>query len=164
MYTEEKIILTFIYKRSGKDHLTSSEIHLPLAIELKWFNNNDAKYFVQHCLELKILKKTTEGLQPTFDINTTKIPSGFTPSLTFNLKNNIPNNSTTMNKSNNIMKIITEHEKISYSLLMTRLKKLVLTKNITTIAAAVLYAKENEISLRYDLTDIEQVIVKAKSE
>lgn len=164
MYTEEKIILTFIYKRSGKDRLTANEIHLPLAIELKWFTNTDAKHFVQHCLELKILKKTTDGLQPTFDINTIEMPPEFIPSLTFSSKNNIPNTSTTTNITHNIMEIIVEHEKISRPSLMSRLKKQALAKNITTLAAALLYAKEHEIPLPYDTTDFEQAIIKENAE
>ena len=164
MYTEEKIILTFIYKRSGKDHLTATEIHLPLAIELKWFTNTNAKHFVQHCLELKILKKTTDGLQPTFDINTIEIPAGFAPSLTFSSKNNIPNTSTTTNVIHNIMEIIAGHEKISLPSLMNHLKKNALSKNITSLAASLLYAKEHEIPLVYDITDVKQAIVQENAE
>jgi hypothetical protein len=164
MCTEEKIVLAFIYKRSGKDLLTAAEIHLPLAIELKWFTNTDAKLFVEHCIKLNILKKTTDGLQPTFNIHTFDIPTRFTPKLTFHPNNNIQKNSTTINITQNIIDIITKHKKKSIPSLMNHLKEQATTKNISTLAAALLYAKEHSIPLSYKVTDLEQAILQENGE
>ena len=43
MDSELKIILGFLYNRCGKEVLSPSELYLPLSIELKWFNPNQAK-------------------------------------------------------------------------------------------------------------------------
>ena len=87
MYTEEKIILTFIYKRSGKEQLSITEIYLPLSIELGWYSTTDAQLFIQHCLKHNLLKQTKKGIQPAFDIAAIQIPNGFTPKKPYNILN-----------------------------------------------------------------------------
>ena len=51
MAAEAEIILTFIFKRSGKQMLKESEIYLPLSIELGWFTTKEATTFVKQAIE-----------------------------------------------------------------------------------------------------------------
>jgi len=57
MDIEEKIIIAFLFKRSGKNKLKESEIYLPLSLELDWFSANEARQFVNLAVELKLLTK-----------------------------------------------------------------------------------------------------------
>ncbi|MFO7677142.1 MAG: DUF2240 family protein [Thermoplasmatota archaeon] len=79
MSTEEKIIVSFIFKRSGKNNLKESEIYLPLSLELGWFSLEQAKIFIKECIQEKILIKKNEKLTPSFDIEKISIPTGFNP-------------------------------------------------------------------------------------
>jgi len=80
MLSEEKIIIAFIFKRSGKNMLKESEIYLPLSIELGWFTTQQAQEFVKHALKQGILMKKDNIIIPAFDIEKIHIPIGFHPS------------------------------------------------------------------------------------
>lgn len=79
MTDQEKIILSFIFKRSGKSNLKESDIYLPLSLELGWFSLQQAKEFVKKCIQHKNLEVTDGLLSPSFDIDTIVIPTGFYP-------------------------------------------------------------------------------------
>ncbi len=79
MTTEAHTTLAFVYKRSGKNILTKSELVNILSIELTWFTPKQAQTFVTHALDTLLLKETKNGLTPTFDIHTINIPLGFKP-------------------------------------------------------------------------------------
>jgi hypothetical protein len=80
MSTEPEIILTFLYKRSGKTELKDSELYLPLSLELGWFTNQEARDFVTYAKEQNLLQEKNDKLIPTIKINSTPIPIGFYPS------------------------------------------------------------------------------------
>ena len=79
MTDQEKIILSFIFNRSGKSNLKESDIYLPLSLELGWFSLQQAKEFVKKCIQHKNLEVTDGLLSPSFDIDTIVIPTGFYP-------------------------------------------------------------------------------------
>ena len=79
MPSESEIIISFIFKRSGKAELDFSEIYLTLSMDLKWFTPDDAKKFVNNALKQKLLLKKYEGLRPGFEINKINVPFGFSP-------------------------------------------------------------------------------------
>ena len=55
MDSEWKIIIAFLFKRSGKEKLSLSEFYLSLSMDLKWFSPQQAKAFVNHAVEQKLL-------------------------------------------------------------------------------------------------------------
>ncbi|MCK5459307.1 MAG: DUF2240 family protein, partial [Thermoplasmatales archaeon] len=57
MNSEAQMIISFLFKRSGKDKLTEPEIYLPLSLELGWFSTREAKGFVTYVLQQKLLVK-----------------------------------------------------------------------------------------------------------
>ena len=56
MASEVKIIIAFLFHRSGKTELTSSEIYLTLSMDLNWFSLSKAKDFVNFALNEKFYK------------------------------------------------------------------------------------------------------------
>jgi len=80
MDSEVKIIISFLFKRSGKEELTFSELYLPLSIDLKWFSPKESKAFVNSAILKKFLIKKGELIIPNFDYKKIIVPFGFNPS------------------------------------------------------------------------------------
>ena len=79
METEAKIIIAFLFNRSGKPALTESEMYLPLSMELGWFTASEAQEFVAYAITQGLLAQKDGMLRPTFPIETITVPVGFTP-------------------------------------------------------------------------------------
>jgi hypothetical protein len=79
MDTEAKIIIAFLFNRSGKPVLTESELYLPLSMELGWFSTSEAQEFVDFSVTQGLLEKKDGVLHPTFPIDSITIPVGFVP-------------------------------------------------------------------------------------
>ena len=79
MSSEEEIIIAFIYKRSGKQIISESELYLSLSMDLGWMTATEAQQFVQTIKEFKLVTEHANGLEPTFKIDTVNVPRGFTP-------------------------------------------------------------------------------------
>jgi hypothetical protein len=80
MESEAKIILAFLFNRSGKPLLSEAELYLPLSMELGWFSAKEAQEFLAHALTQKLLIKEGKLLRPNFPVDQITIPVGFTPS------------------------------------------------------------------------------------
>ena len=51
MNSEVQIIISFLFKRSGKNKLKESEIYLSLSLELGWFSARESREFVTYALQ-----------------------------------------------------------------------------------------------------------------
>ena len=80
MNSEAQIIISFLFKRSGKNKLKESEIYLPLSLELGWFSARESREFVTYALQQKLLVKKEGLLTPSFDVEKITTPLGFCPS------------------------------------------------------------------------------------
>jgi len=80
MDSEAKIILAFLFNRSGKTGLAEAELYLPLAMELGWFSTKEAQQFVKYAMKKELVVKKDGMLTPSFPLDGIKIPVGFTPS------------------------------------------------------------------------------------
>ena len=80
MDSEAKIILAFVFNRSGKTGLAEAELYLPLAMELGWFSTKEAQQFVKYAMKKELVVKKDGMLTPSFPLDGIKIPVGFTPS------------------------------------------------------------------------------------
>lgn len=80
MNSEIKIIISFLFKRSGKEELTASELYLPLSMDLKWFSPKEAKDFVNSALLQNFLIKKGDQIKSNFDYKKIAVPVGFYPS------------------------------------------------------------------------------------
>ncbi|MEM4258392.1 MAG: DUF2240 family protein [Candidatus Thermoplasmatota archaeon] len=79
MFDEARIVLAFIFKRSGKTKLTEAEIYVPLSLELNWFTVQEAQAFVRYCTVNKLIAEEQGVFTPTFEIADIQIPIGFIP-------------------------------------------------------------------------------------
>ena len=80
MDSEAKIILAFLFNRSGKTGLAEAELYLPLAMELGWFSTKEAQQFVKYAMKKELVVKKDGVLFLNFPLDTIKIPIGFSPS------------------------------------------------------------------------------------
>ena len=80
MTSDAEIVIAFLYKRSGKEELSFSELYLNLSMELNWFTPDEAKDFVNLTIKQGLLIKKGEIIKPNFDFNKIVVPVGFTPS------------------------------------------------------------------------------------
>jgi len=80
MNSEAKIILAFLFNRSGKTKLSEAELYLPLSMELGWFSTKEAQEFITYALKQKLLAREGKLLSPTFPDDQVTIPVGFAPS------------------------------------------------------------------------------------
>ena len=79
MESEAKIIIAFLFNRSGKSALKDTELYLPLSMELGWFSTKEAQEFVKYSLKKELLIRKDGLLYPIFPVEKTSIPVGFTP-------------------------------------------------------------------------------------
>jgi hypothetical protein len=79
MDIEAKIILAFLFNRSGKTMLPEAELYLPLSMELGWFSTKESQQFVKYAMKKELLMKKDGMLSPNFTLEKIKIPVGFTP-------------------------------------------------------------------------------------
>ncbi len=160
MFTEEQIILAFIFNRSGKTTLSPSDIYLPLSIELKWLTNTEAKDFVNYCQQQNLLKKTTNGLIPTFNFKDVEIPLGFQPTKKY-ISQSIEKSSTEQKTTyQRILDHIQNNTKQSIKDIEKELNNISQKKNIHPLLAAMLYAKKHDIDLPITSKEIEHTILK----
>ena len=82
MESEATLIITSVFKKSGRKKLSSSDFFLTLSMDLGWFPPAEAKKFVKWAEENNLLKRDEEDLlTPTFDLKTIDIPIDFQPSM-----------------------------------------------------------------------------------
>jgi len=80
MESESEIILSFLFKRSGREKLKFSDLYLALSMDLNWFTPDDAKTFINLALKQNLLTKEGIFIKPNFDFENIVVPIGFTPS------------------------------------------------------------------------------------
>ena len=80
MDSEAKIIIAFLFNRSGKTELKDSELYLPLSMELGWLSTKESQEFIDYAIKQELLIKKDGLLQPNFPLEKIAIPLGFTPS------------------------------------------------------------------------------------
>lgn len=80
MDSEGKIIIAFLFNRSGKTALTESELYLPLSMELGWLSTKEAQGFVKSAIQQGLLVKQDGRMQPGFPLENIVIPLNFVPS------------------------------------------------------------------------------------
>jgi len=157
MPSESEIIITFIYKRSGKTKLSFSDIYLTLSMDLNWFTPEDAKSFVNNALKQELLINKGEEIQINFDYKKINVPVGFIPSRqAFNEKKDLINEEIEDSISNKIVKRIIEKTSLDKIQVINDINSIASEKNITKEVAALLVGKNHNINLDDFLKEIEQ--------
>ena len=147
MNSEAHIIISFLFKRSGKDKLTEPEIYLPLSLELDWLSAKEAKGFVTYALQQKLLVKKEGLLTPSFNVEKIMVPVGFLPTeKSFTIEKN-----ESKEKEQTIIDVIVKQivEKTGKELkdIFEEIKQAETGKNIVPEVAVLLVAKEYDVAL-----------------
>lgn len=166
---EVKIILSFLFKRSGKQELKEAELYLPLSLELKWFSSSQANQIVQYALHKNFLEKINGLVTPTFDINTVTIPVGFEPTHTSFIvssqksieKSSDPSSDGLVDLHQQILKT---KENLDETSLKKAIQHLSTTKGITPSVATLLYAYQNQIEIDAFVQQIETTLTPKNEE
>jgi len=159
MDSEEKIIIAFLFKRSGKNELRASELYLPLSMDLQWFSPNEARVFVNQTLKQKLLNKKGELITPNFDYENVVIPAGFRPS-----KKPIEEKKEAIEKKQDIISIIIERiakkTDLDEESIIEKINTVGQQRHITKEVAAALVGKEFDIYLDDCFEEIEKTLEK----
>lgn len=73
--------VAFVFQRAGRKELTEQEIRHHVSMDLRWFEPDQARRFVEQALDRELLEETADGLSPTFAVREIEVPLGFQPSL-----------------------------------------------------------------------------------
>jgi hypothetical protein len=80
MESEAKIVIAFLFNRSGKTGLKDAELYLPLSMELGWLSSKESQQFVKYAIKQDLLVRNEGLLYPNFPFKKITIPVGFIPS------------------------------------------------------------------------------------
>lgn len=156
MEAEARIIIAFLFKRSGKTRLTKAELYLPLAMELGWFSTKEAQEFVTYSMTHGLLAEKEEALQPTFAIETIVIPVGFTPS-----KGLFHQQHGAEQKGNILERIIVRicsQSPQSQNEVLEQIRKEEKEKNLLPEIAAMYVARKHHVDISEFYKDVENIV------
>ena len=159
MVSEEEIIITFLYKRSGKSKLNFSYLYLTLSMDLNWFTPDGAKDFVNFALKQKLLAKKGDLIQPNFDYNKIVVPVGFYPAKkVFEVKKAEKKEEVKEDLLAKMTKRIIEKSDLNEKEVVKKIKEIGKEKNINLEVAALLIGKDYDISFEDFFEEIENKI------
>lgn len=151
MSSEEEIVISFVFKRSGKDTIPVSHFYLTLSMDLKWFSPAESKKFLERAVKNQLIVRNGDMLLPNFDFKKTNIPLGFQPSLyCLNINSN-----ESQGAYDNIISCIMEKTKKTERPIIDEIKKIAEEKKISSEVAALLLCKEYNIKIDKFLNEIE---------
>ena len=159
MDSEREIIISFLFKRSGKEQLKFSDLYLALSMDLNWFKPDDAKDFINLAIKENLLIKKDDLFKPNFDYEKRNVPVGFTPSeKVFEITKDDKNVKQSAILLDEIKKLIEKKKNIATDQINELINKLAKEKNITDEVAALLICREHNIDFDDFLDKIEDLI------
>jgi len=159
MASEEEIIITFLFKRSGKLKLSFLDLYLTLSMDLNWFTPDAAKEFINLASKKKLLAKKGDLIQPNFDYDKIVVPVGFYPTKKiFEEKENETHEEEKEDIFYKIVKRIVEKTDFNEQDVIQKIEKIGKEKNITLEVAALFTGKEYNIPLEIFFEEIENKI------
>ncbi len=161
MDSEREIIISFLFKRSGKESLKFSDLYLALSMDLNWFTPDDAKAFINLALKEDLLIKNDTLIKPNFGYEKTIVPVGFTPSeQVFKIKEVDKHNEKKESVLDKIIKLLVENTNLDAVALSELINILAKEKNITEEVSALLIGTEYNINFDDFYEKIEDLILK----
>ena len=158
MDSEKEVIISFIFKRSGKKELSFSEFYLTLSIDLNWFTPDDAKNLTKEMIKNGLILEEKEKITPGFDISNIKIPASFRPSK--QVFNEVKKEKTIceVDVLSKIIGKIAEKTDRDEKNVLEDVKEIAEGRNITIEVAALIFGKEFDIIFDDLYEEIEQKI------
>ena len=157
MDAEAKIIIAFLFNRSGKTELKESELYLPLSMELGWLSTKESQEFIKYALTQKLLIKKGELLQPNFQYQKIIIPLAFVPSKKFFSENQT-------NLIDRIVVQISIQTKHQQTELLDEIRKIKTEKNLSSEVAALYVAKKYGLDISNWYQSVEKILNKENGE
>jgi hypothetical protein len=158
MNTEAKIIIAFLFNRSGKTALKDAEIYLPLSMELGWLSTKESQAFVKYAISQELLVKKEGLLHPNFPLEKITIPLGFTPS------KKLFSDSTGEQKEENIIEGITAQISIKTNHnqkdIQEEIKQEEKEKNLLPAVAALYVARKHGVDVSDWYDSVENTLIK----
>jgi hypothetical protein len=156
MSSEEETVISFVFKRSGKDVIPISHFYLTLSMDLKWFSPRESKEFLENAINRNLMVKKGEMISPSFEFKKTIIPLGFRPSVyCLNI-----GNKKNQGAYENIVGFIKEKTGKSTEQITDEIKIIVERENINLDVAALLFAKSLNIKIDEFFDEIEVNVFK----
>lgn len=160
MDSEIKIIIAFLFNRTGKTNLKESDMYLSLSMELGWFSLKESQEFVKYAIRQELLAKKNGMVYPTFPYQKIVIPLGFIPKTKqFSKKIELQKDEDIV--ENIITQIITQTT-LNREEILEEIKQEQKEKNLFSEVAALYVAKKHfvEIMKWYDI--VEKMLNKQK--
>jgi hypothetical protein len=155
-------IISFVFKRSGKQRLTESEFYLTISMDLKWCPPKRAKEFVSHLISLGVLKKEGEDVFPEFDVDDVVIPLGFHPQeedFIFDDSEGAVDTSETKDALEHVVHRIQAKTLLDKGRIEKEISRLIEKKHIHRSAALALFARFYNVSITDLLPELKEEIL-----
>ncbi len=159
MDSEKEVIISFIFKRSGKKEMSFSEFYLTLSIDLNWFTPEDAKNFTKEMVKKGLILEEKEKITPGFDISNIKIPAGFRPSKQAVREEKKEKKTDEVDVLTTIIGKIAEKSKTGSKEILDGVKKISEERNITIEVASLVFGKEFDIVFDDLYNQVEKTIL-----
>lgn len=162
MNSETKIIIAFLFNRSGKTQLKDSEIYLPLSMELGWLSAKESQEFIKYAIKQELLIKKDGMLQPNFAFEKVIIPLGFAPSKNFFVeKKDECKESDIIDRISNEISTLTNH---SQKEILEEIKQEEKEKNLFSEVAALYVARKYSVDITAWYDSVEKILIKENKE
>ena len=136
-------IIAFIFRRSGKEKISKSDLYLTLSMDLKWTNPHKAKTFIEQLIKNGYLSEKQNKLQPTFEYKNITIPLGYHPNESDFTEEIIKDE----NKINELINHLINKTQKNVDEINKEIEKIAIEKNITFKVAMLLYSKKHNIAI-----------------
>lgn len=159
MDSEAKIIIAFLFNRSGKTELKDSELYLPISMELGWLSAKESQEFIKYAIRQELLIKKNNFLKPNFPHEKIVIPLGFSPS-----KKIFSEKSATDKEENIIDKItiqISTQTNSNQKEIVEEIKQMEKEKNLISEVAALYIARKYGVDITDWYDSVEKIIIRA---
>jgi len=147
MTSESEIIIAFLFKRSGKNVLGSSEFYLTLSMDLNWFTPKQAKDFLKKSIDEGLIIKDDEEIKVNFDLKNISIPLGFYPSNKMFEEKTELRPAKTENILDELINRLVSNSDLNEKEVIEKIKTIEKEKNINAEVAALLLGKDLDVSL-----------------
>lgn len=158
MDSEAKIIIAFLFNRSGKTELKDSELYLPLSMELGWLSTKESQEFIDYAIKQELLIKKDGWLRPNFPLEKIAIPLGFTPSKKlFSEKRDEYKNKNIIDEIVILISTLTNH---SQGEIFEEIKQEQKEKNLFLEVAALYVARKYSVDITDWYEQVEKILIK----
>jgi hypothetical protein len=158
MNSEAKIIIAFLFNRSGKTELKDSELYLPLSMELGWLSTKESQEFIDYAIKQELLIKKDGLLRPNFPLEKIAIPLGFTPSKKlFSEKRDEYKNKNIIDEIVILISTLTNH---SQGEIFEEIKQEQKEKNLFLEVAALYVARKYSVDITDWYEQVEKILIK----